>query len=562
MRLILSLAACAALLTAQKIPDLASLSVPEKVGQLLIPAIHPARTTAGSAAWENLARDLTQHHVGCIHVFRSTSAEMSSLINRAQAAAKIPLLVTADFEGGTAWIVRDGVRFPRGMGLAAAGDVGLVRRVSEVVAREARHIGVHVNFFPVMDVNNNPSNPIINLRAFGDRPADVSRLGAAYVRGLQEHGMLATAKHFPGHGDTETDSHHALPVVTADRARLDEMELPPFRAAIEAGVACVMSAHIAWPKVTGDAGLPATLSSAILTDLLRKELKFEGVCFTDALDMKGITRRHGHAEASIRAVLAGADALLFTQDVPKIAGAMIKAVEEGRLPMARLDEACGRILAAKRRVGPTIDAVGHPVDQGSAARFRMLTVQAEAIMRSMTLLRKKDGAFPVAGDAGARILHVAVTDPQQSWAWDDPVPGLRTRLLRHDGTIVDSHLADDRCVAMSGAIVLEEAQRADAIIVTAVSGLAAVRGKTGLTAAQTGIIRALASDKATLLLLGNPYGFPLPDGYGSVVLGYDYDRAHGEFAMGAVLGDYAPSGRLPIDVPGIGKRGDGVVKPR
>ena len=547
-------------LAAQDIPRVDALSVAQKIGQLLIPSVHPGATGEDTEAWATLRRDLTTHHIGGLHVFRARGEQTASLINRAQGAAKIPVMVTADFEGGTGFIVREGTRFPRGMGLAATGDPDLADRVARIVGAEGRRVGVHVNFFPVMDVNNNPDNPIINLRSFGDRPGDVARFGAAYVRGLQSKGMLGTAKHFPGHGDTSSDSHLELPVVMSDRARLDKIELPPFRAAIDAGVACVMSAHIAWPEVTGNK-LPATLAPSILTGLLRDEMKFQGVCFTDALVMKGITRLYSPEEASLRAVLAGADALLFTQDVPRVANALMKAVEEGRLPTSRLDEACGRILAAKRRLGPGIATPATSLGVGPE-RSTATRVQTEAITRSMTLLRRRAGRFPIKDDAEASILHVAITDPGQPWTWDDPLPGVEERLDACDGKVTYARLPDDVTVAANLDIVRARAEQSDVVIVTAVAGLAAYRGKTGLSDAQSRAVRLLASDKAVLVLLGNPYGFPVPDGYGSVLVGYDYDRAHGRYAMKAVLGDYSPTGRLPVDVPGLGKRGDGLNKPR
>lgn len=559
MRLV-ALVALAPILTAQAVtgvPGVAALGVPEKVGQLMVHAVRPGETGPGTEAWAKLRRDVERHHVGGVHVFRARAEETVSLVNRVQSVARVPVLITADFEGGTGYIVRGGTRFPRGMGLAATGDTKLARRVAEAVAREGRTVGVHVNFFPVMDVNNNPRNPIINLRSFGDRPDQVARFGAAYVAGLQAGGMLGTAKHFPGHGDTETDSHLALPVVQADRSRLDAVELPPFKAAIDAGVACVMSAHIAWPKVTGETALPATLSSKILIDLLRGEMGFRGICYTDALDMEGITRLFGPEEASIRAVLAGADALLFTQDVPRISAALVKAVEDRRIPMARLDEACGRILAAKRRLGLARAAKAKVFPADPARRFHDSALQAEAIMRSLTVIRDEPSRLPIRLTTDSRLLHVSLRDPGQDWSWDDPVPAIRQRLAATGAHLSHADLDDDVAVRNRLDVVLDHADAFDVIVVSAVAGLAANRGRTGLSQAQSRALHALAETGAVLVLLGNPYGFPEPKGFGTVLLGYDYDAAHGRLAVSALLGDFKPAGRLPVDVPGIGKRGDG-----
>ncbi|MFL6275251.1 MAG: glycoside hydrolase family 3 protein, partial [Blastocatellia bacterium] len=263
---------------------LASLTLDEKIGQLIIPATVGMFLTNTSEAYQQMRRDIDQFHVGGYHLLGDVNAMhepggVALLLNQLQQSVKVPLWFTADFEGGAGYRYIGATRLPRAMAMGATGNPELAFQAGRITAEEARAIGVHVNFYPVVDVNNNPRNPIINIRSFGSDPQLVSRMARAYIRGAQSAGIMATAKHFPGHGDTSTDSHMELPTIDIERARLDQIELPPFRAAIEEGVGGVMSAHIALPRIETE-NLPATLSPKMLTGVLREELHFNGVIFT------------------------------------------------------------------------------------------------------------------------------------------------------------------------------------------------------------------------------------------------------------------------------------------
>ena len=238
-------------------------------------------------------------------MIKGDALAIATLLNRLQRASALPLLFTADFEGGAGYIVDGATRLPRAMALGATRDVGLAERAGRLGAGEGRALGVHVDFYPVVDVNVNPQNPVINIRSFGEDPELVARMATAYMRGIQQGGMLATAKHFPGHGDTATDTHLDLAVVDHPRARLDAVELVPFRAAIAAGVDAVMSSHIRLPALDATEGLPATLSRPILTGLLRQELGFAGLVFTDSMSMHAISKRFTPEQAAAMAVAGG-----------------------------------------------------------------------------------------------------------------------------------------------------------------------------------------------------------------------------------------------------------------
>ena len=321
---------------------LRSLTLRQKVAQLTVPRIGGEYVPLGTGAYDRMRYWVEELGVGGVIVSIGPPLELAAKLNMLQAMADVPLLVSADMEHGPGQILNAGVilpsgsenggatRFPPMMGLGAIGDEQLAYELGRITAIEARAAGVHVAFAPVVDVNNNPANPIINTRSYSADPALVSRLASAHIRGLQEHGLIATAKHFPGHGDTGTDSHVDLPYITVDRTRADQVELPPYRAAIAAGLQAVMTAHIAFPALTGDS-VPATLHPTLLHELLRRDLHFNGIVFTDALDMGAIVRRYGSGVSAVMALRAGSDMLLQMRpgDVPVVIDAVLEAVQRG-----------------------------------------------------------------------------------------------------------------------------------------------------------------------------------------------------------------------------------------
>src|SRR2546428_390753 len=339
---------------------LKSMTLEEKLGQLVMVFYYGGFLAAESPGYKDLLRQVEQNHLGGfvvqtrgapLGIERSQVYPTAVLANHLQSHAKIPLLIGADFERGTAMRLDEGTSFPLAMAVAATGSPQDAYTVGRITAIEARAAGVQWVFAPVADVNSNPDNPIINTRSFGEDPQRVAEFVAAFVRGVEENGALATAKHFPGHGDTATDSHIDLPIVRADRKRLESEELVPFRAAIAAGVSSIMTGHLSVPAYEPDPNVPATLSPNILTGLLRRQLGFKGLVVTDAMSMGGITVRYPPGEAAVRAFLAGSDAVLMPP-VPNAAfEALRDAVRTGRISKARLDESVTRLLSAKARLG-------------------------------------------------------------------------------------------------------------------------------------------------------------------------------------------------------------------
>ena len=359
---------------------LATLSTRQKVAQLVMPWLlgdDVADTDPTMVKAYGWVEDL---ELGGIIISTGTPSAIVEKLNRLQRRAPLPLLVAADFEGGITMRVRAGTPFPTQMGVAAGGSLEDAFEMGRVTASEGRALGVHLAFAPVADVNNNPANPIINTRSFGSDPRDVSRYVRATIEGLRAGGMLSTAKHFPGHGDTDTDSHLSLPTITAPWSRFDTLELVPFRAAVAAGVDAVMSAHIALPALDGGAARPGTLSPTILTGILRDSLGFQGLITTDALDMGAIAREIGPEEAVVRAFEAGSDLLLMPADPAKAVDAMVDAVESGRISRARLDASVRRILEFKQRMGLFRERLVDP----AAARAAIRTPAAVAAARAAT----------------------------------------------------------------------------------------------------------------------------------------------------------------------------------
>src|SRR5580698_4973365 len=341
---------------------LRKLSPEEKVGQLFMIWVRAEFLNVADPEYLQLRDTMRKYHVGGFamtvrweppFLYRNEPYEAAVLLNRLQQDSKLPLLVAADFERGLSMRLHGATEFPHAMAFGAAGKQEYAEAFGRITAQEARAIGVHWNFFPVADVNSNPANPIINTRSFGEDPQQVGDLVAAYIRGARANGMLTTAKHFPGHGDTATDSHLGVAQVTGDATRLQSVELSPFRKAIEAGVDSVMVAHVTVPALDAQPDRVASTSTAIVTGLLKEQLGFKGIVVTDALDMAGLTRLYAAhiGRAAVDAFKAGNDLLIIPADLDASYQAVLEAVKSGEISPARLDASVLKILKAKAAVG-------------------------------------------------------------------------------------------------------------------------------------------------------------------------------------------------------------------
>lgn len=467
---------------------LASMTLRQKVGQMVWPSVFGDYASTSDSAWKKLRTWIETDQVGGFTMSIGSPMEIAAKLNAMQQMARIPLLVGADLEAGAGFRASGGyflpnaidlggaTLFPPLMALGATRDTTLAYAYGRATATEGRALGIHIVYGPVLDVNNNPGNPVINVRSFGEDPQWVGRLGASFVRGVQDNGMIATGKHFPGHGDTDVNSHLALPVVTASRARLDSVELLPFRASIAAGVGAIMTFHGSMPALD-PSGVPGTLSPAVLTGLLRREMGFDGLIISDAMDMRGVLDKYGAVEAAKLAVLAGSDILIQPESVTETIDALVAGVSEGRITQARIDAAVRRILFAKARLGLQRRS---QVDLATVRRVVGDTVNrrlSERIAaRSVTLVRDASQLLPLSTSGTSntrRILHVVVSRSTNLGAGSTFATALgrtagrvRTVVLHPDDPFVDPArilpLVDSSDVVVMGSYLAQQWDQASA----------------------------------------------------------------------------------------------------
>jgi len=534
---------------------LGTLTVRQKAAQLVMPFLPGAYAALDDSDFQVAVRWIDTLEVGGVIVSVGSPFDIAAKLNALQRRSRLPLLVSADLEWGAGMRLLGGTAFPQIMAVGATGDPKDAYAIGEAAAIEGRAVGIHVNFAPDADLNNNPLNPIINVRSFGENPGSVAGLVQAYVRGLQQHGMLATLKHFPGHGDTRQDSHIGLPVITVGYPRLDSLELVPFRAGIAAGASIVMSAHVAFPAFTGS-DEPATLSPAVLTGLLRDSLHFQGLVVTDALMMGAIATRYGAGEAAVRAFLAGSDLLLMPADPDSALNAMVAAVAAGRVPPGRLDASVRRALEVKRGLGLFARRTV-PLDSLMAVvGTRRLRDEARDIaVRALTLVRDSGGALRALRGQRYHLALIAYADEMNG--------SVGTRLadqLRQGGDTVDFF----RLWPMSGTLSYDSARATlgrsrRAVFVANVRPLS-WRGTIALPDSLAALITATDSTRPTVLVsLGSPYLLAQTPTAKSYLIAWSGVRAS-ELAVGlALLGQVPITGHLPIRVPPAYPVGFGVT---
>jgi beta-N-acetylhexosaminidase len=576
---------------------LEKLSLEEKVGQMLMVWARGEFLNLQDPEYQQLREELLKYHLGGFGftvpvqsglLKKSEPFEAAALINELQRESKLPLIFAADFERGVAMRLNGATEFPQAMAFGAAGKTGYSEQFGRITAEEARAIGVEWNWFPVVDVNSNPNNPIINTRAFGGDPQQVGQLITAYIHGARAAGMLTTAKHFPGHGDTDTDSHLGLARVGGDRQRLDRVELPPFRAAIAAGVDAVLVAHVTVPALDPDPNHVATNSPYIIQELLQKQLGFKGIVVTDALDMNGLLRLYSasgenpSARAAIEAVKAGNDIVLLPADLDAAYHGLIQAVRNGELSEERIDLSVRKILRAKAAVGLNkarfVDLDALPKLIGSPQNLAVAQQVADA---AVTLVRDTAKIIPLhatpVGSNGAaspytrvvetsnRVVAVVLTDDLRSDAGRVFERQLRARVP--DANVI---YVDENTASFSTQAILATVERAERVLVPVYS--APVAGKKvmvggewkntiSLGVAQSALLRALldhAGPRTIVLAMGNPYlatDFPEIQTY---LCTFSNVAVSEVSAVKALFGEIAIGGRLPVDIPGIAQHGEGL----
>lgn len=523
---------------------LRTLTVRQKVAQLVMPWLLGNAVPDSDSTMRRAYRWVEELEVGGIIISTGTPTSITDKINRLQRRAKLPLLVSADFEAGTTMRMAAGTPFPTNMGIAATGNPAYAQAMGRITAIEGRAVGVHLAFAPVADLNSNPNNPIINTRSFGADPRDVARYVTAAIAGMREGGILSTAKHFPGHGDTETDSHLSLPTITAPWSRFDTLELVPFRAAIAAGVDAVMSAHIALPALDDGERRAGTLSPTILTGILRDSLGFRGLITTDALDMGAIAKEIGADEAVIRAFEAGSDLLLMPASPGGAIDAMTTAVTSGRISMARLDASVRKVLEFKQQLGLFENRLVDPAKVGTTVANPGFTAIAREITeRSLVLLKDSLRTVERLRATPSRVALVTVSDRR----------GLGDVLaaeLRSAGyTVLLAEVGAEPTAAERGAVDAAIRAAPVTILATAVRW-GSYRGTIGLQPVTAEFLNGIARRQPTVLIsFGSPYVIGQVPAAASYLIGWAQTSMAERAVAAALTGRNPITGTAPIPIP-------------
>jgi beta-N-acetylhexosaminidase len=575
---------------------LRKMSSEEKVGQLFGIRVNAQFLNDTDPIWIQMRDSVGKYHIGSLVMsvpvdgpilLRSQPYVAAELLNRLQRSSKLPLLVAADFERGPSMRLNGTTVFPHAMAFTASGKTENAEAFGRISALEARAIGVHWNFFPDADVNSNPANPIINTRSFGEDPKQVADFVAAYIRGAHENGMLTTAKHFPGHGDTATDSHLGLAQVTGDRARLDAVELPPFRRAIEAGVDAVMVAHVTVPALESDPNRVATTSVAIVDGLLKEEMGFKGIVVTDALDMAGLTRIYAQdiGRAAVESFQAGNDVLIIPADLDANFHSMLQAVQRGEISRQRLDQSVRKILELKASLGLNKGRLAD-LDQLSSeiAKPENVAVGQRVADEAITLVRDNGQVIPLQS-LGPSVGTLKAVLPYQSLTEvsNRLVVVIFSEDLRTDsGRMLERQIlarapnarviyVDARSAPGMKAPVIEAVEAAEHVIAavyvvpTAGKAMRAAGGGLANTVAMDEANASLlttildrAASRTVVLAMGNPYlaqDFPTIQNY---VCAFSNATVSETAVVKAVFGEIPISGHLPVTIPGIASRGEGI----
>ena len=561
---------------------LKKLTLEQVVGQMIFAPFQSTYLSSDSNAYDDLVKLVQGSHIGGVIAFGGTEPvpqvmlnetygavvlgqplELASILNRLQSVSTLPLLTSSDFEWGVQMRIAGATKFPRAMAFGAVGDPQLAYEAGKVVAAESRALGVHVNFAPVADVNNNPRNPVINIRSFGEDPLQAGTLVSSWVRGLQDGGMLATLKHFPGHGDTDVDSHLGLPIVAHPRERLDAVELAPFRAGIAAGASGVMVAHIELPAIDAEKQ-PATFSPKVIGTLLRPG--FDGVIYSDSMKMAAITRMASAGDAAVRAVKAGIDVILDSPDSAAAASAIVAAVNAGEIPRAQVEASARRVLEAKARLGlhrtRMVNLEAAPLMVGGRTHDAVARAVSE---RSITLVKDARNAVPLTLPRTARILYLSVLDYPSGWRIAAPsrtvIPELKSRW-----PVTEAIEISDRTTAAELELVRSMAANYDAVVAGVFVRASSGSGRLDLAPQVVRLLQDLSRDterrsqKFVAAFFGNPYAPMFVPEVPAVLLTYDFSDYAEASAVKAIAGEITIGGRLPIALPGLYPLGHGLTR--
>jgi beta-N-acetylhexosaminidase len=570
---------------------LKKMSLEEKVGQLFMVWARAEFLGADNPQWTQWRDAIRNYHVGGFALSvpvedgllqKSEPLEAAAITNQLQRESKVPLIFAADFEHGVAMRLKGAASFPHAMAFGATGRTGDAATLARVTAQEARAIGVQWNFFPDADVNSNPANPIINTRSFGEDPAEVSNMVAAYIQASHAAGMLTTAKHFPGHGDTASDTHLGVAEVTGNRDRLEHVELTPFRRAIAAGVDAVMVAHVTVPALEPNSERVATTSREVVTGLLKQQLGFAGVVITDALDMGALTRHYSNdiGRAAVDALKAGNDVLLIPADLGASYAGVLAAARNGEVPQAQIDASVLKLLKIKASVGL---GKARLVDPENVARFVGLQANIAAGQeisdRSITLVRDNGQVLPLKsrGTGAAalpyqssveiknRTVLLIISEDVRSESGRGFAHEIRARIPDANVIYIDPNTASGMASQVMAAANEAEVVISAVYVVPAPGRLMTPPGATtagvllpDATGSLLGELLGRQAAKTVVVAMGNPYlaaGFPAVQNY---LCAFSNVTVSERSAVKALFAEVPIRGHLPVTIPGIAQRGAGL----
>ena len=520
---------------------LQSLTPQQRIAQLMILRLssYDFKTRTPIYYDSLVAEKIRQYNIGGVCVFQGHPVALAEKLNQLQALAPTPLMVCIDGEWGVGMRLIDSVQsLPRQMMLGAVQDPSIIYRYGTLVAAQCKRLGIHVNYAPVVDVNNNPLNPVINDRSFGEDKYRVAAYGAAYMRGMQDAGVMACAKHFPGHGDVATDSHYDLPVILKTRSQLDSLELYPFRELIRQGVGSVMVAHLFIPAIDSTANQATSLSAAAVQNLLREELGYNGLTFTDALEMQGVKKFFPDGEAAARSIIAGNDLLCLPGEVETTLSAIEKAIQQGQLSQALIDQHCRKVLLAKYKY--VTNRMINPGNITADLNAGIVPLKQEVARKALTVLSKKRPEFfPLRSSPNTKIAYIGI--------------GI-TEANAFAGRIQADHQADlyyfsYRQPADSIASLLSAIRsRYDKIIIGLHAFNRRPENNFGVSPAALELLRQLQGFNSCLLVFGNPYLISNLCGFNNLVACYEDDAVVQEAAADWLQGKWMATGRLPVSV--------------
>lgn len=539
---------------------LSSMTLEEKVGQLLLAYSYSYYKSKDDEEFVKLSKLIEENKIGGIMFSRGNVYEVAMLANQFQSKSKLPLLISADMEYGVAMRISRTTEFPSNMGLSATRSPEYAYKMGQVIAREARALGIHQNYAPSVDLNNNPENPIINTRAFSEKIDLTNSMSKAFIQGLQNSGLIATAKHFPGHGDTDIDSHKDLPVLPFKKSRLDALELQPFKAVVSDGIMSIMVGHLALPKIVEDESVPATLSKEVTSEILRHEMGFNGLVVTDAMTMNGVRKGFSTGEAAIMAINAGNDLLLMSPDMDVAHQELVEAVKSNKITRTRLDDSVRRILIAKEWLNLNKNRYVDLSKISQNVGIQEHTELAQEIAdHAVTLLRNDNTILPFTFKTSWRkkIVHVTLQNVESRRIGNTFKRELRQRF------VTDHYRIDPLSNRLNYNDVYLASKKAAAIVVACFVDVRLWADNFGLDKNQTQFLKKLTfiakERKVPLVLIsfGSPYIIMGHKDIPAYVCAYSGVDVTQKSVAKMLNGEISPQGYLPITIPGAFKYNEG-----